>query len=183
MRVTEAPTTVYQVTKMNRRRLINVLFGDVIRPLLATRGQTLSKDDLNDSLKTDQVLHEKVIVEYNRTNVYSYDNDAHPDVQSGPNNFLATGDITWERSLSTTKDMTKEYEFCHTNWKRSGQHEDFADGMTVPEMNKTCLKPFSDFTHSNKSMKYLHAWISQFPNILKIIMGKSFNYLYLKFKI
>ena len=87
-------------------------------------------------------------------------------------------------SLATTKDMTKEYEICHNNWKRSGQHEDFEDCMTVPKMNASCVKPFSDFAQSNKSMKYLHAWITQFPNILKIIMGKSFNYFYLKlFKI
>ena len=122
---------------MNRRCLINVLFSDLIRPLLATHGQTFNKDDLTDSLKTDQLLHEQVVLEYNQSNVYSYGNNAHPDVETGPNNFLACGPITQERSLATTKDMTREYKSCHNNWKRSGQHEDLEDGMTVPQMNAT----------------------------------------------
>ena len=88
-------------------------------------------------------------------------------------------EIFMEKSVSTTKDMTREYEGCYNNWKRSGQHEDFQDGMTVTDMNSTCVKPFIDFTHSNKSMIYLHQFICQFSDILKTIMGKCFNYLFL----
>eukprot|EP00957_Ditylum_brightwellii_P196748 14990274-Ditylum_brightwellii.AAC.1 len=46
-------------------RFLNVLFGEEIQPLLANQGKILEHNQLQDKLKTDEVLWRKFIVEYN----------------------------------------------------------------------------------------------------------------------
>ena len=42
---------------MNRRRFINVLFSDLIRPKLTTLGKSLEKKEIDAGLKSDQLFH------------------------------------------------------------------------------------------------------------------------------
>ena len=48
---------------INRRRLCNVLFSDVIHPKLVTLGDNLTQPELDIGLKKDQRLHEAMATE------------------------------------------------------------------------------------------------------------------------
>ena len=76
---------------INHRRLINVLFGDVIRPHLATLGASLCRKDLDTGKRIDQVFHELVVEEYNKVGISGYDDNAYPHLSNGrsipPANF------------------------------------------------------------------------------------------------
>ena len=48
----------------NRKRFINVLFSDTVRPKLATFGETLDLENLNSGLRSDQDFYELVASEY-----------------------------------------------------------------------------------------------------------------------
>ena len=50
--------------RLNRRCYLNVIFGDVVRPMLATRGQPLSKEELTAGIKMDDNLHKSIATEY-----------------------------------------------------------------------------------------------------------------------
>ena len=47
------------------KRYVNVLFSVYIRPLLQNRGRTLTRAELQDSIATDQALHENIVREHN----------------------------------------------------------------------------------------------------------------------
>ena len=57
--------------KINRLRYCNVIFGDESRNDIATRGDKLSAADLTDDLKTDELLHRNISMEYNNTDKYN----------------------------------------------------------------------------------------------------------------
>ena len=50
---------------INCRRYFNVIYSDVIRPIIATKGMSLTKDQLTEGLKQDQTLHTLIANEYN----------------------------------------------------------------------------------------------------------------------
>ena len=58
---------------MNCQRLLNVVFGDICHPHLATPKSTLSRDKLDVGKKQDQVFYKLLAREYNREDVLSYD--------------------------------------------------------------------------------------------------------------
>jgi hypothetical protein len=62
------PETGRKVT-LNVKRFMNVLFGIVMKPQLANRGATLSKQDLDNKMRTDQILFTNALKEYNKSNV------------------------------------------------------------------------------------------------------------------
>ena len=63
---------------INRRRLLNVIFSDMVRPKLAEVGATLTKAELDKHMKQDQHFHETVASEYNKKGVIAYDKNAFP---------------------------------------------------------------------------------------------------------
>jgi len=67
---------------INRRRYLNVIFSDLIRPLLATKGMSLTKGELTEGLKQDQILHTKIAEEYNK-DIPEYAGNAFPDIAQG----------------------------------------------------------------------------------------------------
>jgi len=54
---------------VNRYRLANVVFGEECREAVSNRGKTLTREELDLGLKTDQRTIEKVAMEYNRQDV------------------------------------------------------------------------------------------------------------------
>ena len=84
---------------INRRRLLNVLFGDVVRPHLSTLGASLSKEDLYSGKKQDEKFFTLVVSEYNKEGVITYDGNAFPSIACGkhylPSNFTA---IEWMKA-------------------------------------------------------------------------------------
>ena len=57
-------------------------FGSVIRPLLATRGSSLEKTQLEDGKQTDQSRIEKVIKEYTRAGLLEYNKHVLPSTSA-----------------------------------------------------------------------------------------------------
>ena len=94
---------------MNRRRLLNVLFGDVVRPELATLGATLTREEMDEGKKQDQVFFELVVVEYNKKGVMSYDANAFDSIPCGkyylPSNFTP---IDWKKARESFKSLCNE---------------------------------------------------------------------------
>ena len=97
---------------MNRRRFINVLFGDVIRPKLATLGAPLERKELDAGLKTDQIFHEAVLTEYNNESIIKYGQNVFPNLSKGrsvsPSHFKEIHD--WKKSRECLKELCREYD-------------------------------------------------------------------------
>ena len=75
----------------------------------------------------------------------------------------------WQQSKLDLEKLLKQYECCFNNWKKSGNHGEFKeDGDNNKENNPL---PFSDFAGNNGSLKYLHEFIYQFPNIFDKALG------------
>ena len=70
-----------QVLVINVKRFMNVMFGSIIKPLIARRGQSLVRRQLEDEEKTDQGLCERIIVEYNSDKL-EYGAGAFPYLES-----------------------------------------------------------------------------------------------------
>ena len=144
---------------VNRKRYCNVIFSDTVRPLLMTRGESLSKADLTDGFKTDEILHRRICTEYNNSD--NHNDDAHPHLKNcrgNPKTFA--GPILWEQSKKTLRYIVKEYEQCFYNWKLSGNHGEFGDTAGIDQRI-----PFENFIQNNNSLLYLHEFVYQYPNI------------------
>ena len=155
---------------LNRRRYLNVLFSDTIRPHVALKGKSLSKDDLTAGLKTDQELHMLISEEYNTPNVALYSGNAFPLLKLGRNCDASVFDeITWQKSLQLFKHLSNEYDKCFHNWKLSGHHGDFPDEVGV--IAGSVKLPFEKFVMGNNSLTYMHEYVFQFPEVLSSITG------------
>ena len=58
---------------VNRKQFCNVLFSDVILPLLVTCGSTADKDLLTDGVKMDKLPLQKIAADYNDPKKYNDD--------------------------------------------------------------------------------------------------------------
>lgn len=165
----EAP--VVKRATINRRRLLNVLFGDVVRPKLATLGETLSREELDNGIKQNERFFTLVVEEYNKVGIVSYDKNAFPVISCGkhhvPSQFAT---IDWKKARDSFKAMCNEYDKCFSNWKKSGFHGDIPTDLH--EMTDEASKPFSDFTQNNSSILYMHEFVYSFPDILSKVSGK-----------
>ena len=168
-----------QNVRMNRNRFCNVLFGDVCRNDVATRGASLTADEQTLGLKTDQLLHEKICCEYN--SIHKYNEHAFPALKheekgkgnrDDPGNFLP---IKWLQSKTELDKFLSQYEKCFNNWKKSGNHGEFID-ITVNDViddrhDSDGIIPFVEFIQNNNSLLYLHKFVYQFPDIFRAITG------------
>ena len=157
---------------INRKRYLNVIFSDTVRPNITLLGASLDKDDLTAGLKQDQTMHTIIAGEYNKKNVKAYDGNAFPDIVFTRNleaNVFA--DIDWQKSKETFSLLSNEYDKCFYNWKQSGYHGDFPDEEGA--VAGTEKLPFGDFTNGNKSMLYMHRFVYQFPDCLSKITGET----------
>ena len=159
---------------MNRRRFINVLFSDLIRPKLATLGKSLEKNEIDAGLKSDQLFHEAVLVEYNNKSVAEYGQNAFPNLTKGrsvpPSHFQEIDD--WKKSRDYLKHLCKEYDKCFKDWKQSGFH-DKEIPTDIRDMTEVADKPFENFANS-AAILYMHEYVYQYPNILSKVNGKYF---------
>ena len=130
---------------INQRRYLNVIFSDVIRPLLATKGASLTKDQLTDGIKQDQILHTKISDKYNK-DTPEYASNAFLDIVQGCLSDVGIFDqINWQKSKATFTSLSNEYDKVFYNWKRSGFHGDFpeeegAEAGTEPHTKKSHLQ-------------------------------------------
>ena len=69
----------------------------------------------------------------------------------------------------------KEHKCCFNNWKKSGNHGAFNKNEDNNKENneaKAEPKPFTDFVGTNASLRCLHEFVHQFPNIFKKAIGE-----------
>ena len=157
---------------IKRTRYINVIFSDLIRPLIATRGQTLTKDQLTEGIKQDELLHTRIAEEYNKP-TREYAANAHPDIELTNNDPAVYEPITWQKSKSTLTSLCSDYDKVFHNWKKSGFHGDFPvnEGADVGTEPNSVKKPFSDFAKGRVAILYMHRFLHNFPEFLKVITG------------
>ena len=77
------------------------MLSEMIALMLATRGELLTKDEMTDSLKTDQVLNEAAAFEYN--NPDKYNEDEHPELKQSHARVL-TLTFCWTNHLAIVTD-------------------------------------------------------------------------------
>jgi len=150
-----------KIHHMNRKRYINVMFSDAIVPLLLRRGESLTKEHLQEGIKTDQPLHEAIIKQYNTEGLH--DDDAWPSVGLKGSAELKLKPIHWKQSQKTLANLIREYEKCFVNFKKSGNHGDFGEAEQG--------SPFADFVQNNQSLLYLHQFVYKYPHVLDKITG------------
>ena len=99
---TKAKAPTLKQIKSNRPCYLNIILSDVVCPLLATRGQTLTKEKLIDSLKTNQKMPKKITETYTKWGVEAYDNNAFPflpEFQKKSNQLIGNTAGTPSRAL------------------------------------------------------------------------------------
>jgi hypothetical protein len=80
---------------VNLPLLVNVILGGVIRPELHNRACNLTKEELNQGLKTGQSFYEDTCEECNGDNPEYFDMAYdYADIKKLPNNFSPT--LTWK---------------------------------------------------------------------------------------
>jgi hypothetical protein len=130
---------------INRYRLANVVFSEECRSVVANRGKSLTREELDLGLKTDQRIFEKVAVEYNRPGVPAYDLVQFPDFsvvgsKNEPCNFDAIG---WEEAKKATKECIHHLEKARKNFEISGCHD--SDLEDAAETNGMKIGKFTNF--------------------------------------
>ena len=155
---------------INRRRLVNVLFGDNVRPKLADLGSALTRKDLDEGRRVNQDFYELVASEYNKIGIKSYDEDAFPHLSTGRTISPSTyQEVDWIKCRDSFKSMCNEYDICFKNWKISGFHGDIPSNLH--DMTESADLPFTDFVKSNTSVLYMHQYVYQHPDILTTVTG------------
>jgi hypothetical protein len=130
---------------VNRYRLANVVFSEECRTVVSNRGKSLTREELDLGLKTDQRIFEKVAVEYNRPGVPAYDLVQFPDFsvvgsKNEPSNFCP---ISWEEAKKATKECIHHLEKARKNFEISGCHD--SDLEDAAETNGMKIGKFTNF--------------------------------------
>jgi hypothetical protein len=138
----ESPSSKKKVAesgKVNRFRLLNVLFGDSIRPRLHERARNLHKNEMTLGRKTGQSFYEVVVDEYHSLDIDDYDEQQFPGIVklSATNKPSVWTPINWQKAKEMTNTIFLEYEKACVRWKQSGNHHG--------EFNE---KSFSDFANN-----------------------------------
>ena len=142
--------------RINTKRWINVLFSRPIRELLASRGASLTKDDLQDKLSTDQGFHERLLTEYNLELKYTEhvfdDLKDHQDASI----FQKIPPRLWSKSKQKFKELTGEYEARVNACHASGFHGKLED-LDEEKLGRT-----------SPNILYLHRFFLQNPDLVTI---------------
>ncbi|KAG7348669.1 hypothetical protein IV203_017374 [Nitzschia inconspicua] len=151
-------------TAVNRTRMINVLFGDKVRPQLHTRAKCLTKDELTQGLKTGQEFYELVSIEYNsKKREYGEMAYDYPSIKTPPSKFSP---IDWKKAKIIINKLLKDYEEVFSKWKRSGTNDQDIDDVA----DMVCTVPFRKFT-PQAVIAYMHEFVVQHPSVFEKAIG------------
>jgi hypothetical protein len=149
---TNTPLTI------NYIRLINVIFGTEIKPQYAKRGAPLSKNELTEGKRMDQVLCENIITEYNNTSVEEYGTRLYDYTENtiDASKFDPIPATAWKKVQKGLKDLSSDYEHEFKKWTKSGTHCDFDDiGDIEPEGASEVVEYFHAFVSKNGDMMFV----------------------------
>ena len=151
-----------QPLSINYIRLINVIFGTVIKPQYAKRGAPLSKNELTEGKKMDQVLCENIITEYNNTSVEEYGTRLYDYTENtiDASKFDPIPSTAWMKVQKALKNLSSDYEQDFKKWTKSGTHCDFDDiGEIEPE-------------GASEVVAYFHAFVSNNGNMMFVVLSR-----------
>lgn len=156
---TAVPESIYNRSKINHVRAVNVIATDEIKALLLQRGTQIGRAELDNGIQADQALFQSFAEVYNATGRQEVDSlkytiDWKGATPPDPSSFQP---IDWKKAQAVYKEMGSKYDMAHKQWKRSGCHVEF-DSVDVDQ-------PFSDFTQS-PWLIYMHQFIQANPGIL-----------------
>ena len=108
---------------VNQKQYFNFLFSNKISPKLAMRGESLTKEQMADGIKRDELLHREIILEYNNKDKYNKVAHNIANFQGAhPSTFVP---ITWVHSKQMLNTVVQECKKAFKNWKISGFHGAF----------------------------------------------------------
>ena len=151
-----------RLLRIDNIRIMNVLFGPVVLPILKTRGQALTAAQLQDKERTDERFFRKVVTEYNDESNDAYNANAH-GAGSGyktPTSFQPIPVENWEKVQSKFKQIMKDYEACLNRCNQSGTHEHFEE-VQFPDERRL----------ANPSMLYLHHHMKEHPEVFNVCLS------------
>ena len=170
--------TAKKKVSVNRKRFLNVLFSDKVRPNFAIMGEVLDRSDLDRGMKSGQDFYELIAEEYNKGEIAAYGKDVFPNTVKGrsvpPSHFQP---IDWTKVKDILKILLNDYDKCFKAWKHSGFHD--KDIPTdIVEMTNAAVIPFVDFAKNSSIVMYMHEYVYMYPNILDKVSGKVTFHLY-----
>ena len=102
-------------------RFLNTLFGEIIKPILANRGQVLGHDQLQEKMKSDQNLWTTFIREYNsKKEVYVENTFPSLEFNQDAKDFQEFPISQWNHAAEKFKQLNKDYKYIHNHWKNLG---------------------------------------------------------------
>lgn len=150
---TTTTSTANRRVIINYPRLVNMIADEQIKAAFIARGNTLSKDDLEDGKKADADLYKTIAETYNDTSKaelntlrWEVDWKHTPD----PSSF---DPIDAEKAKASVSSLASTYEKAYQNWKVSG----FNEGIECVEF----VKFGGGWIH------YLHQILLPFPDLFK----------------
>ena len=152
---------------VNQKRYINVLYSDAVRPMLQTRGESLTPKQLTDGLKKDELLHLLIVAEYNDRSKHNDDACPHLRHCKGSDPSKCDGPIDYDQSVKVFKSLTSDYETALNNWRLSGNHGDFED-----ESGNSNRIPFVNFVSNKNILLYLHELVYEHQDTLSNLTGE-----------
>jgi hypothetical protein len=152
----EPMTNEGRVIHWNNVRILNVMFGTKMMPQLASRGQLLDKDDLDNGVKIDEKLFLDFLVEYNDWSNEAYGKPAY-DLRGlkHPNEFDQYPSNKWEALKKQFNILGSQYEKSLQCWRKSGTHCDYDD-----------LDDISPSGTNSAIMLYMHDHMQVNPGLL-----------------
>jgi hypothetical protein len=144
------------IIRWNNVRLLNVMFGTKMATRLASRGQLLDKDNLDNGIKIDKNLFLDFLVEYNDRSNEAYGKPAY-DLRGlkHPNEFDQYPSNKWEALKKQFNKLGSEYEKSLQRWRKSGTHCDYND-----------LDDISPSGTTSAIMFYMHDYMQVNPELL-----------------
>jgi hypothetical protein len=134
----ETPSTSMTDGTVNKVRLINVFFGEAIKPKLHERARNLTKDEMTVGFKNGQPCWEDVMKEYNDKTKYNDIEHEHIGLAPAAHPHLFSPISSWVNYKETYHSMWKDYERYFGNWKKSGTHEEM--GEIIVDKAFACVK-------------------------------------------
>ena len=118
--------------------------------------KTLSKQQLQDKLRTDQEFHETLITEYNDVEKRIYSAHARPTVEDFCNasNFQEIPSESWKKFQEKFAKLTNEYESKIAACTESGFHGQFDE---IDEAR---------FGRTSPAIQYMHCYLKENPSLL-----------------
>jgi len=78
--------------------------------------------------------------------------------------------LTWQQPKVELTRLLKQCECCFNDWKISGNHGEFNDNNNNNNTEAKTL-PFANFAGNSQSIKCLHKFVQQFPNVFEKAIG------------